>query len=657
MRDEATRPPRGGAVAETPLPAAPAVGGRPAPSPFLRWLLKGLSPEGTQQSHPTYPWWKVMCLTGVDYFSTLGYQPGIAFLAAGLLSPLATLVLVLVTLLVALPIYRQVASHSPHGQGSILMLEELLPRWKGKAFVLVLLGFAFTDFIITITLSAADASAHIIENPFVPAVVRHQVGVTLVLLAFLGAVFLKGFREAIGFAVLIVALYLGLNVVLLAILGADVLRHPDLLGNWRQALSASYHSTPRMIGLSLLLFPRLALGLSGFETGVAVMPLVRGAPGDDAERPAGRIRGTRKLLTTAALLMSVFLLASSLITTVLVPAAAFAEGGEANGRALAYLAHHHLGQVFGTAYDLSTITILWFAGASAMAGLLNLVPRYLPPYGMAPDWARATRPLVLVFFTIAVVVTLLFKADVEAQGGAYATGVLFLMTSASIAVTLAFRGTRRRWIYGTMAVIFAYTTVTNVVERPEGIKIASFFIVGIVLVSSLSRALRSLEIRLRSVNLDPPARRYITDMVPRGVRIIAHRPDKRTVEEYDSKEKQAREDHSLDQGEPIVFLEVGQGDASEFVGDLQVEGHEVGPHRVLRSLSPAVPNAIAALLIHVRELTGLIPDAYFGWAEGGPLGHALRYLALGEGDTAPVTREVLRKAIKNPLERPRIHVG
>ncbi len=657
MRDEATRPPRGGAVAETPLPAAPAVGGRPAPSPFLRWLLKGLSPEGTQQSHPTYPWWKVMCLTGVDYFSTLGYQPGIAFLAAGLLSPLATLVLVLVTLLVALPIYRQVASHSPHGQGSILMLEELLPRWKGKAFVLVLLGFAFTDFIITITLSAADASAHIIENPFVPAVVRHQVGVTLVLLAFLGAVFLKGFREAIGFAVLIVALYLGLNVVLLAILGADVLRHPDLLGNWRQALSASYHSTPRMIGLSLLLFPRLALGLSGFETGVAVMPLVRGAPGDDAERPAGRIRGTRKLLTTAALLMSVFLLASSLITTVLVPAAAFAEGGEANGRALAYLAHHHLGQVFGTAYDLSTITILWFAGASAMAGLLNLVPRYLPPYGMAPDWARATRPLVLVFFTIAVVVTLLFKADVEAQGGAYATGVLFLMTSASIAVTLAFRGTRRRWIYGTMAVIFAYTTVTNVVERPEGIKIASFFIVGIVLVSSLSRALRSLEIRLRSVNLDPPARRYITDMVPRGVRIIAHRPDKGTVEEYDSKEKQAREDHSLDQGEPIVFLEVAQGDASEFVGDLQVEGHEVGPHRVLRSLSPAVPNAIAALLIHVRELTGLIPDAYFGWAEGGPLGHALRYLALGEGDTAPVTREVLRKAIKNPLERPRIHVG
>src|SRR5260221_9943382 len=179
------------------------------------------------------------------------------------------------------------------------------------------------------------------------------------------------------------------------------------------------------------------------------------------------------LLTTAALLMSVFLHDSSLISTVLVPAAAFAEGGEANGRALAYLAHRHLGEVFGTVYDLSTITILWFAGASAMAGLLNLVPRYLPPYGMAPDWARATRPLVLVFFTIAVVVTLLFKADVEAQGGAYATGVLFLMTSASIAVTLAFRGTRRRWIYGTMAVVFAYPPGPKVVERPAGVRIAA----------------------------------------------------------------------------------------------------------------------------------------------------------------------------------------
>jgi hypothetical protein len=90
---------------------------------------------------------------------------------------------------------------------------------------------------------------------------------------------------------------------------------------------------------------------------------------------------------------------------------------------------------------------------------------------------------------------------------------------------------------------------------------------------------------------------------------------------------------------------------------LAVRGVEIGPFRVLRCHSPAVPNAIAALLLNVRDRTGKVPHAYFGWTEGNPIVYLLKYLALGEGDTAPVTREVLRKAIRNPLERPRIHVG
>jgi len=622
-----------------------------------QWLLQGLHHTGTPLAHPTYPWWKVMCLTGVDYFSTLGYQPGIAFLAAGVLSPIATLVLVLVTLFVAVPVYAEVAARSPHGQGSIRMLEELLPRWKGKLFVLALLGFAFTGFIITITLSAADASVHILENPMLHRLPHKPVATTLILLALLGGIFLKGFKEAIGLAVGIVAAYLSLNAVLLVVGIREVLAHPELWTGWQASVAEKHGSPLAMFGVAAILFPKLALGLSGFETGVAVMPLVRGGPGDTDEAPRGRIRNTRKLLIAAGLIMSAYLIGSSVVTTLLIPAEAFQPGGEANGRALAYLAHRLLGETFGTAYDVSTIAILWFAGASAMVGLLNLVPLYLPPYGMAPDWARATRPLVLVFTGLAALVTILFRADVEAQAGAYATGVLFLMASAALAATIANRGTRRFWVFAPMTVIFVYTVGNIVIEQPEGIKIAALFILAIVSTSLLSRAIRSTELRIENVRLDPPAQAAIDEMAPVGVRIIAHRPDRFTEDEYDGKEKQAREVHSLDQGEPVLFLEVVQGDASDFTDDLEVKGAAVGRHRILRCVSPAIPNAIAALLLHIRDRTGCNPDAYFGWTEGNPLMYVLRYLALGEGDTAPVTREVLRKTVRNPSERPRIHVG
>jgi hypothetical protein len=622
---------------------------------FRRWLMAGAHPAAPAQHH-TYPWWKVMCLTGVDYFSTLGYQPGIAFLAAGGLSPVATLILVLVTLFVALPVYREVARRSPNGQGSILMLEELLPRWKGKVFVLVLLGFALTDFVITITLSAADATAHLIQNPMAPDWLRHPMGVTLLLLTLLAAVFLKGFREAIGLAVSIVVVYLALNAVVLARCVYEVTLHPEVFRSWRDALFAGHSSPLAMIGLSVILFPRLALGLSGFETGVAVMPLVRGN-GDDPSRPHGRIRNTRKLLLTAAAIMSVYLIGSSLVTTLLIPAEAFQPGGPADGRALAYLAHNLLGHAFGTVYDVSTVIILWFAGASAMAGLLNLVPRYLPPYGMAPNWARATRPLVLVFTAVAFAVTWMFDASVDAQGGAYATGVLFLMTSASVAVTIAHWRTRRRNMWLLMTAIFTYTTFANIVERPEGIKIASFFILSIIVTSMISRAIRSIELRIDTVRLDGAAQAVIQEVAPDVIRIIAHRPDSREVHEYDEKERQAREDHSLDRGERLIFLEVDQGDVSDFQGDLEVRGERVGRHSVLRCKSPAVPNAIAALLLHIKDATRTIPHAYFGWIEGNPVAYAFRYVALGEGDTAPVTREILRQAIHDPLDRPRIHVG
>ena len=600
-----------------------------------------------------------MCLTGVDYFSTLGYQPGIAFLAAGALSPLATLVLVLLTLFGALPMYRRVAELSPHGQGSIAVLEELLPRWRGKALVLCLLGFAATGFIITITLSAADATAHVVENPLVPGWMHRPVLLTLVLLAALGAIFLKGFREAVGLAVPIVAVYLGLNAVLIGWGLLHLAAHPELFSSWTTVVRGSYGGNPLlMMAAVLLMFPKLALGLSGFETGVAVLPLVAGDPGDTEANPAGRIRNGKKLLATAAVIMSVALVGSSLVTTLLIPPAEFQVGGRAYGRALAFLAHEHLGAVFGTAYDISTVAILWFAGASAMVGLLNLVPRYLPRYGMAPEWAKANRPLVLIFTAIGFAVTIYFNASVTAQGGAYATGVLVLMGSAALAVTLAAWREGQRWVgYLVLTFIFGYTTLVNIVERPEGIKIASFFIVTIIVTSLVSRVMRSTELRVQGIDADPQAELFLREAAEAPLRIIANRPDSGLPSEYESKLREAAESHHLPPDERVLFIEVQPGDVSDFSHRIEVRGVDVGGHHVLRCVSPAIPNAIAAILLHARDVTGKIPHAYFGWTEGNPIVYLLKFLAFGEGDTAPVTREVLRQAEKNPALRPRIHVG
>lgn len=605
-----------------------------------------------------HAWWQVMCLTGVDYFSTLGYQPGIAFAAAGVLSPIATLILVLLTLFGALPIYGRIAAESPHGQGSISMLENLLSRWKSKLFVLALLGFVATDFVITITLSAADAAEHVIHNPFIEEhmpQIDHPVAVTVVLVGLLSGVFLKGFREAIGIAVFLVVAYLSLNLIVVLTGIYEIATHAELIGNWRAAVftvpeTGAARSLLLVVGMSLLVFPKLALGLSGFETGVAVMPLI--------ENP-NRIAKARKLLRTAALIMSFFLIASSFVTSMLIPASEFADGGKAQGRALAYIAHLYLGEVFGTAYDVSTIMILWFAGASALAGLLNIVPRYLPRYGMAPNWARASRPLVIIITAICFAITYIFEADVEAQGGAYATGVLVLMTSAAIAVTISawYRNERTKWMFAAIAVVFAYTTMANIVERPDGIKIASLFILGIVVASFISRAMRTTEIRIEKIELDETAKRFIAEVDDGDIRIVTNRRETGDLTEYRFKEHEKRVDNHIPAKDPIIFYEIEIGDASEFVGKLAVTGVDVAGYRILRTKAPAVPNAIAALLLHLRDTTEKMPHVYFGWSEGNPIQYLIRYILFGEGDTAPVTREILRQAEPDPELRPSVHVG
>ena len=647
--------------------SVPTAGRRGAPSTGLgRWLMRDTvqppGPEASSATSETHPWWKVMCLTGVDYFSTLSYLPGIAALTAGALSPLATLLIVALTLLGMLPMYRRVAAESPDGQGSVAMLEKLLPFWRGKFFVLALLGFVATSWIITITLSSADATVHLLENPAVPeAWSGAAVPITVGLLLVLGGVFLLGFREAVAVAIPVVGVFLITNAIVIGVGLEQVIAEPRFGELWATSLEVSDGWSDVLLP-ALLAFPLLVLGLSGFETGVSMMPLVAAEGATAEHRRRARIRNTRKLLTAAALIMSAYLVTSSIVTTLLIPTEEFEEGGAANGRALAYLAHELLGEGFGTVYDISSIVILWFAGASAMAGLINIVPRYLPGYGMAPEWSRAVRPVVLIYTLICVLLTIGFNADVDAQAGAYATGILAMMVSGAFAVTVSAVRKRQKWPtigFGALTAVMTFALVDNIVEKPDGIVISGAFILGVVIVSLISRVTRTTELRADAVQFDLRAREYVDEAVAADgeLTLVAIKRRKDAPPGYAEKRARLRADHTLHRGQRALYLEIDVIDPSEFGDQLVVRGVEVDGFHVLRASSPAVPNAIAAVLLALRDGTGVVPRIHFDWSEGNPLRHLLEYLVLGRGDTAPVVREILRETEPDPDRRPRVRVG
>lgn len=688
-------------MAATTEPAA-------VPHPHEQSAARTVQAQGIRQSH----WLWILGIIGLDYFSTLGYQPSLGYEAAGLLSPLATAVVVLITLLGVLPVYAYVAGKSPNGQGSLALLERLIPGWKGKLLILVLLGFAATDFIFTRTLSLADAAEHINHNPnrfwqdilnslsrlgsvvkpHLPAFGQHLVNywdrqmvvtVLLLLLCFaFWALFRRGFtRNVIRLAGPIVGLYLLLNAV---VVGSGLLylaNHPDILERWFQLVTESYAKVEgsslertdwlTIATLSVLLFPKMALGLSGFELSMVVMPLIKGKPGDTPEYPRGRIRNTRKLLVASALIMSFFLLGSALVTTTLISSAAFDETGPARNRALAFLAHGGgideinplFGPWFGTLYDLSTVLILCFAGTSVVVGLRDLVPHYLHRLGMELDWAHKIGATLHILGLIKLYVTVVYRADVETQRGAYATSVLVLITSACLATALD-RWRRRSgpwplrlpWYFAFITGIFLITTAAMLLSRPVGLQIAAGFILAILASSVISRLVRSTELRFEGFEFVDEQSRFLWESMEylQFPILVPHRPGRRSLA---SKEEAIRQRHRLTPDMPVVFVESHLGDASDFYQRPLLEVQQQEGRFVLRvTRCASIAHVIAAVALELSK-GGKPPEVHFGWSDENPITANLDFVLFGQGNVPWLVHELLRKAVPQPERRPRVIVG
>jgi hypothetical protein len=677
-----------------------------------------LAAGGTQKPRQSYYWLWVMCLLGLDYFSTLAYQPSITFEVAGRLGPLATAVIVLLTLFGALPVYFYLAGRSPRGQGSLAVFEHLVRGWRGKTLVLILLGFAATDFTMLKAISLADASVHVLnqhdafrkEKIHAFAQWLQQQGTTylgpqageylneqLVVTLFLGMlcflfwfVLRKGFnRNVLILSVPLVGVYLLLNGILL---GAGIQRlvdEPEIVAAWLEQLQCGDWQAARgprwedgwagLFFMSLLFLPNLALGLSGFELSLILMPQVRGRLGESERHPAQRIRNTRKVLVSAAIIMSTYLLASVLVTTLLIPPGEFGTGGGASNRALAYLAHGGAlsqggpllpwcGLALGTLYDGVTVLVLCLAGTSVMTALSVLLPHFLSRFGMEFRQTRKWGVMLGLFAAINVAITLWFKASVEAQRGAYAAAVLVLIAAASVATLYDKKQIHRTqprppllfwagWLYyAGIALVFALIMLAVALHSARGLGIALCFIFSILAMSVFSRAWRANEMRTIGFDFVDEQSKFLWDSLRLAdfPALVPHRPGRCPRE---AKEKQIRVEHQLTADADIVFLEVEVDDPSNFYQRLLIEVSQAESCFVIKvQRCASAPHAIAAVAMEMSR-TSAPPGLHFGWPEMDMLSASWSYLAFGEGNVPWKVRELIQRLEKDPLKRPRVIVG
>ncbi len=681
-------------------------------------------PSSPSPAAPSYraawPW--VLCVIGLDYLSTLAYQPSIAFGAAGRLAPLATVLVAAVTLLLALPVYWYIAGRSPHGGGSTALLERVIPGWFGKLLILVLLSFGAVDLVFTRTFSAADAAEHLIHNPnpawqhalnnatqegerirlSLPSEVQthtselwnRQMVVTLIVLIIStvgGLAFFRGYtRNFVRLAVLTVLVYLALTLTVVGSAGMYLSGNPHLLENWwSDVWNGNWHETeaPRAVGgwggllaACVPLFPYLALGLSGFELTLMAMPLVRGKPNDDPAQPRGRIRRTRFLLVVAALTMTAYLLASTLMTTVLIPAKALTTNGQARYRALAYLAHGGtlsdgtpaadinplFGLAFGTAYDISTVAILALAGLSLAMTLSQWIPPYLHRLGMEFNWSMRMGLLVYLFIAVKIGVTIYYGADLEAHRAAYLTAVLAVFGFASVAAAVDVwkrRGERgRRKLFRTpplfilATLVFAASGALIAYEHMLGALMAGGFIAIVLLVSIVSRAWRSTEFRFDGFDFADKFSQHEWERV-KATDFPVLVPIRPGLGDLKDKEIDVRLRYRIPGAVPIVFIQAELGDPSDFVHRPLIRiARENGRVVVYITRCASLAHAIAAAALEVSA-DGGVPEVLFGWSVENPVTANLHFVLFGHGNVPWMVHTLIQRAPVPAERKPRVIVG
>jgi hypothetical protein len=508
------------------------------------------------------------------------------------------------------------------------------------------------------------------------------VTVILLLLGFgFWALFRRGFTAAaVRVAAGVVAVYLLLTAIVLAS-GVNYLhQHSELIDAWWSRLrSGQWHPDHPpladvnvwvLIGMSVFFLPQLALGLSGLELGLVVMPLVKG-------EARLRVRRARMLLALSALLMAVYLLSATLVTSLLIPPKAFYAAGQGRDRALAYLAHGGalgngstadvlnplFGVWFGSLYDLSTVCMLGLTGASIIIGLQNFVPPFLQHMGMELEWARKTSALYYLFNGINLCVTVFFRASVGAQRSAYAASVLAMMTGAALAAFLNRRkGSRGIWIRMTSwyffgcGVIFFLAMVQSVWLEPAGLHIALWFILAIIVTSLFSRYMRTMELRFRGFRFADNQSRFLWESLIslEFPVLIPHRPGLRSIAE---REAEIRRWHRLTPEVQVVFLEAYLGDASDFSPLPLVQVAEEGGRFIIKITECAsIAHTITAAALELSKV-GRPPEIHFGWSEEGTLSATIHFVLFGGGNIPWLVYDLLRRAEPNAERRPRVIVG